>query len=164
MALRSPMALLFLIPFRCAVALLLLGLAFVPTVPAADDPNPASKPASETDTEETDIFELSAAVQNSLFPLFKSIAEADVSRATVELVAETIAGGEVVDARTSTYQIASRSPNMFTVYLKEPEQRTRIYSDGEKVSVALSPEAYFEIDQPISIADAVDDLPVPMGP
>ena len=89
---------------------------------------------------------------------------ADVSRATVELSAETLANGVVVDRQKSTYQIASIHPNKFTVYLKQPDQRTRVYCNGESMVIALAPDAYFRMPNALETQVAVFDPPVPLGP
>jgi len=96
-------------------------------------------------------------------PLFKTIREAPVSRTTVQVLADSLVNGKVIDSRESTYQIASSAPEKFTIYLKEPEQRTRIYSDGKDAAIAFSPEAYVKLDAPLSVQQAVTQLPVPMG-
>ena len=123
---------------------------------------------TETDTdasaEKAGPFELSAEVRDVLLPLFSSIANADVSRATVEMSAESKMDAAVLESQTSTYQVASLSPNQFTVYLKEPEQRTRIFCDGQSMVVALGSDAYLTLPEPISNQDAVTSLPVPLGP
>jgi thiol-disulfide isomerase/thioredoxin len=109
-------------------------------------------------------FKLSKDVEEALLPFFRSIAKADVSRATVELSAETLDNGSVVDRKKSTYQIASKHPNLFTVYLKQPDQRTRLYCDGKDFFAAVAPDAYFQLPEPLSLFDAVFDMPVPLGP
>ena len=134
----------------------------------ADEPNvgketPNANVAAETSEATAPTFVLSDEVRDALVPLFSSIAKADVSRATVEMLADSLIGGTVVESQKSTYQIASVHPNQFTIYLKEPEQRTRIYSDGKSMVVALAPDAYFRLPDVISTQDAVTNLPVPMG-
>lgn len=118
-------------------------------------------PAAEPDEK---AFVLTDDVRDALVPLFSSIAKADVSRATVEMLADSLVSGTVIESQKSTYQIASVHPNQFTIYLKEKEQRTRIYSDGESMVVALAPDAYFRLPQSMTTQDAVSALPVPMGP
>lgn len=124
----------------------------------------AADPLANASQQEPDVFDLSDDAKQILFPLFSAISQASVSRTTVELSAETIVNGEVVETQTSTYQIASRAPDHFTIYLKEPEQRTRIYNDKEQLSIALAPDAYLRLTAPVTIATAVDELPIPMGP
>ncbi len=109
-------------------------------------------------------FELADEVRDALLPLFKTIANADVSRTTVELSAESLIGAEVIESQTSTYQIGSISPDKFTVYLKEPDQRIRVYCDGEEMIVAMSPEAFFRAPEPIQTQQAATNLPVALGP
>jgi len=99
-----------------------------------------------------------------LEPLFNSIQQADVSRATVKVLTDSVSAGQVVDSKESTYQIASRKPDLFTIYLKESNQRTRIYGNANEMIVRLAPEAYYKVDQPISLNEAVVALPLPMGP
>lgn len=159
----------------CRFGLVLLW--FVSTSLLADDPaaknkTPAkqgdakqlaeSAPDAEAPNEPT--FALTDDVREALVPLFSSIAKADVSRATVEMLADTLVGGSVVESQKSTYQIASIHPNQFTVYLKESEQRTRIYSDGKSMMVALAPDAYFRLPEVLNTQQAVTELPVPLGP
>lgn len=108
--------------------------------------------------------ELNKELQSILEPLFDSILHADASRATVEMLADSVMNGQVVQTETSTFQIASSRPNKFTVYLKQPEQRTRLYCDGKKFVAAMAPDAYFELPAVIDVQQAVTDLPVPMGP
>ncbi|TWU08297.1 Thiol-disulfide oxidoreductase ResA [Stieleria varia] len=109
-------------------------------------------------------FEMSREVAALLNPFFESIRKASVSRATVELAAETIVDGAVVDTQTSTYQIASKAPAEYTIYLKETERRTRIYNDGKQMSVALAPDAYVHLSETQENQAAVFQLPVTMGP
>jgi thiol-disulfide isomerase/thioredoxin len=80
------------------------------------------------------------------------------------MLADSLAGGTVVESKKSTYQIASIHPNKYTIYLKEPEQKTRIYSDGKEMVVALALDAYFRLPETISTQEAVTSLPIPMGP
>lgn len=109
-------------------------------------------------------FEPSEAVRKALQPLFSSIKQAKISRVTVGLSAESLVNGAVVDTRKSTYQIASAAPNRFTVYLKEPDQRTRIYCNGQSVVVAVAPDAYFALSETLDLQQAVTKLPIPLGP
>ena len=140
-------------------ALLFLLFAFVSANNAvADDPK------KKEGEEEKPAFKLGKDVEKELLPLFKAIALADRSRATVELSAETLANGRVLNRQKSTYQIASTHPNMFTVYLKQPEKRTRVYCNGKDFIVALAPDAFFRVPEPLNLIDAVFEMPVEMGP
>lgn len=109
-------------------------------------------------------FELDQDVSAVLSPLFGAIQKAPVTRATVELAADTIVDGAVVSTQSSTYQIASQSPRQFTIYLKEKERRTRIYNDGKSMVVALAPDAFVKMPKPTDNQSAVFSLPIPMGP
>ena len=147
--------------FRSVMHALLATASLVAAAASfADEPasggekNPPPKPE----------FVLAQDVKEALVPLFSTIAKADVSRVTVELSSETLVNGAVIDTRGSTYQIASIHPDKFTIYLKEPDQRTRIYTDGKEMTVALAPDAYYEVDDPLYVQEAVSDLPLPMGP
>ena len=126
----------------------------------ADEPDTRKKPEQTAKSE----FVLAEDVKAALVPLFSTIAKADVSRVTVELSSETVFGGAVVDSRKSSYQIASIHPDKFTIYLKEPDQRTRIYNNAEGMTIALAPESYFELPESMYTQEAVSELPVPMGP
>ena len=109
-------------------------------------------------------FELTDEVRDALFPLFASIAKAQVSRATVEVAAESRIDGVVVESQQSTYHIASISPDQFTVYLKESEQRTRVFANGESMVVAVAVDAFVKLSEPMTNQQAVTSLPVPLGP
>ncbi|MGI9469991.1 MAG: redoxin domain-containing protein [Rubripirellula sp.] len=132
-----------------------------PTDVAETDRPDASTPASD---DEIPVFELSDDVRDVLTPLFSSIADAKVSRATVEMLADSVMNGKVVDSQKSTFQIASAVPDEFTIYLKEPEQRIRVYCDGESMVAALSTEAYVTLPEPVTNQQAVTGLGLPMGP
>jgi peroxiredoxin len=97
-------------------------------------------------------------------PLIDSIRDAKVSRATVQMLTDSVMSGQVVESRKSTFQIAAKDPGKFTVYLKEPEQRTRIYCDGKHCVAAMAPDAFFRLPGVPSIQEAVTGLSVPLGP
>lgn len=124
----------------------------------------AQEAGPSDDSGETADVELEGELEAVLAPLFKSMSGANVSRATVEMLADSVMNGQVVESEKSTFQIASKSPDRFTIYLKETEQRTRLYCNGEKLVAAMAPDAYFDLPQPISMQEAVLNLPVPMGP
>ena len=109
-------------------------------------------------------FEMSREVAAALNPLFNAIRKAPVTRSTIALSAETIVDGAIIDTQTSTYQIASKAPDEFTVYLKETQRKTRIYNSGGKMTIALSPTAFVRLPNGIDNQSAVFQLPVPMGP
>ncbi|WP_037200463.1 redoxin domain-containing protein [Rhodopirellula baltica] len=109
-------------------------------------------------------FELSEDVREALTPLFSRISKADVSRATVELSAETVMGGKVVETSDSVYQIASKYPNQYTVYYKSADDRKRLYSDGEKGVVALTPEAFFRLPNVASCQELATRSEINLGP
>ena len=144
--------------FVCALLVTTSLMSAAPTI--ADEPTPGGDKKGRRKSG----FVLTKDVKETLIPLFSSIAKADVSRVTVELSSETLVNGAVIDTRVSTYQIASIHPDKFTIYLKEPDQRTRIYSNGKEMTVALAPEAYYEIPEPLFVQEAVSELPLPMGP
>ncbi len=127
--------------------------------PSSEQPSPEQNGTPQDAPE----FVLRDDVRDVLQPFFASIANADVSRVTVEMLTESLVQGKVVESQKATYQIASKHPNKFTIYLKETEQRTRIYCDGKQIVVALSPEAYFRVDESLDLQDAVATLPIAMG-
>lgn len=137
---------------------------------SADEPkeNRSDKQAEQSEAPGSDgnegTFQLSKDVQEVLSPLFVAIRDAKVSRATIELLSDSLMTGKIVESKKSTYQIASKPPNRFTVYLKEPAQRTRIYNDGETIIVALAPDAFFRLTDPVSNQEAMLGLPIPLGP
>ena len=124
-----------------------LALLFCWTVAlSADEPGGETEtPEQQVDASENPLpqdaapsFVLTDDVSDVLVPLFSAIAKAEVSRATVEMLTDSLVGGSVVDSQKSTYQIASMQPDKFTVYLKEPDQRTRIYCDGKSMAIAVA--------------------------
>ncbi len=121
----------------------------------------AAKPA---DGSQDATAEQSQRVTAALRPLFDQIRDAGSTRATVELTVDTVIDGAVVNSEKSVYQIASTSPDRFTVYLKDAKQRTRLFSDGKQTTIAFSPKAYANLQSPIPMQQAVFNLPVPMGP
>jgi hypothetical protein len=99
-----------------------------------------------------------------LRPLFQQLLDAESTRATIELAADTIVDGAVINTQKSVYQVASRVPDQFTIYLKDGVRSTRVYCDGKTATVALSPTAFANLDKPIPMRRAVVELPLPMGP
>ncbi len=138
-----------------ALTLCLFTLAAGPVW--SDDPE-------NNNEEEAPVFELKKDVSKELLPLFKAISTAKASRAQVQLSVDSIVDGIVKNTTKSTYQIASSFPNKFTVYYKEPEQRTRVYCDGKRFTVALAPDAYLKNSKAISTKQAVTDMPIALGP
>jgi len=100
----------------------------------------------------------------ALEPLFSQIVNANSTRASVELTASTIVDGAVINSLTTVYQVASQTPDQFTIYLKDENQRTRIYCDGKTATIALSESAFTVLKKPIPMQQAVFTLPLPMGP
>lgn len=155
-----------------AAAVLSSGLVWASSV-AADEPE-AGQAASAESAEsagaelaskgEAIPFVLHEDVERLLTPLFARVAEAESTRATVQLSAESLMAGQIVDAQKSVYQIASEAPDRFTIYLKEPQQRTRIFNDGETMTIAVAPDAYVVGPEPMTTARAVTELPFPLGP
>ncbi len=143
------------------IRLLLVITAFAVTSRAVAQDEPAEPPLQGTPA--ANAFVLHDEVRDALVPLFSSIAGADQTRVVAELVAESAVKGRVVDQQKSTYQVASRAPNKFTIYLKESHQQTRIYCDGETTSVALAKDAYLQLEQPLDNQQAALSLPIPMG-
>ena len=109
-------------------------------------------------------FEVSNRVKSVLVPLFSSIAKADVSRAKVELSVETVLNGEIVSTEASTFQIASKYPNSYTIYHKSDDEKRRIFADGKKAVVAISSEAFYELPDVVDCQSVVNSSPVTFGP
>ena len=147
--------------FSTAVSLA-LTFSFLGKCLADDAGLPNSLSAKETN--ETFEFEIDEDVRATLMPLIEAIRNADVSRVTVDLLVDSVMAGQVVESRQSTFQIAAKTPGKFTIYLKDPEQRTRVYCDGEHFVAAMAPDAFFRFPKVISIQEAVTDLPIPLGP
>ncbi len=144
---------------NCCRLLLLLTASVGYSLAHGDDPV-----TNAADEAKPSRLKLKDEVREALLPLFSSIAKADVSRVTVELTAESVIGGAVVDSQKSTYQIASNRPDKFTIYLKEPQQRTRVYCNGTSMIVALAADAYLRLPDALDTQNAVVSMPVPLGP
>ncbi|MEM6980547.1 MAG: redoxin domain-containing protein, partial [Planctomycetota bacterium] len=127
----------------------------------ADDSRDAESSAAKDQTAAT--LDLSEEVSERLIPLFASISDAEVSRATVRLSAETVMNGVVVETEESTYQIASREPDRYTIYYKTPTDRRRIYCDGTTSLVALDVDAFMNLSGVIDNQSLVDQLPIDLG-
>ena len=109
-------------------------------------------------------FELSEDVRVLLEPLFRSIVKAKVSRANVKLSAETVENGHVIKTDESSYQIASKAPDQYTIYHKSNDDPARIFHDGRTMAVAMSTEAYCVLPGGLSCRDLVTDVPIDLGP
>jgi thiol-disulfide isomerase/thioredoxin len=120
---------------------------------AADEPDEPKEP-----------FVVPEEVRDALSPLFKSILNADVSRVTVEMTAESLTGAQIMDSQTSIFQIGSIAPEKFTIYMKATDQRLRVYCNGKEMVVAMSPDAFFRAPEPIQTQQAATEIPVPLGP
>ena len=99
-----------------------------------------------------------------LNPLFDQIKNAQTTRSTVELSTDTIVDGAIINSEATTYQIASKAPEEFTIYLRDAQRRVRVFNNPKQPTIALSPTAYTRLEEPIAMQDAVFGLPVPMGP
>ena len=126
----------------------------------AEEKKPEAKPTAKNDFS----IQITEEVRAALMPLMDSVRQAKVSRATVRMLTDSVMSGEVVESRESTFQIAAKAPGKFTVYLKEPEQRTRLYCDGKEMVAAMAPDAFFRLPRVPSIQEAVTGLSVPLGP
>lgn len=146
-----------LLPSRLLGGILWLSVVLVGLTVGADEASP------EKDKDKAK-FELSDQAQSVLVPLFSSISKADVSRAKVELSIETVMDGEIVRTEASTFQIASHYPNKYTIYHKGDNERLRVFADGEVGTVAISPEAYFELPKVSDCQSLVNSAPVTLGP
>ncbi|TWT94357.1 redoxin family protein [Neorhodopirellula pilleata] len=118
----------------------------------------------ETPNPDKEAFEASDEVKSILVPLFSQISKADMSRAKVELAVETVMNGEIVSKEESTFQIASKYPASYTIYYKSAEDRMRIFSDGQLSTVAMSPEAFFELPDVLDCQAVVRSSPITLGP
>ncbi|QDV83123.1 DUF2092 domain-containing protein [Stieleria magnilauensis] len=148
----------------CVLAFISLMVFLMPARPAGaqEQKTPDAEPAKVA-AEDTDSVADADAVA-ALQPLFDQLIGAKSTRATVELSADTIVDGAVVNTQTSVYQIASQIPDQFTIYLKDEQQRARIFCDGETTTIALSEQAFTVLEKPLAMQQAVFELPLPMGP
>lgn len=142
---------------------LLLGLTglFAPCTWAQESKLENPTQAAEPDPKAA---QASASVAAALDIVGRKIKAAKVSRATVELTSRARIGDQEISNEKAVYQIASASPNRYTVYYKTEPQSFRVFCDGEKSSVLVSPQAYFKTPVPDSLQSVVTNLPVPMGP
>jgi thiol-disulfide isomerase/thioredoxin len=145
------------------------GLSAQEKKPVASD-NPVASETANQDAPAEDVvdagveFVLSDDVREALIPLFKNVTNAKVSRTTVEMLTDVLFNGRVIENKVATFQIASKVDNKFTVYLKEPERRTRLYCDGKNFQVAMAPDAYVEFDKMVDAQTLVMQTPVILGP
>ncbi len=133
---------------------------------AADEPDSRAETKTDSVDAGTDAteFQPSDAVKAAVLPLFTAIADADHSRAKVELTVETVMHGEIISKERSTFQIASKFPDQYTIYHKSEDGSKRIYSDGETSTVALSPQAYYELPSIRNNQSVVTSTPISLGP
>lgn len=125
--------------------------------------NADSNGSAENSRNTKEPFAVTPDVEAALVPLFSSILKADGSRTTIRLSAETTMNGVVVETQESTYQIASRDPNQYTIYYKSDDGRRRLYSDGEVSVVALDTDAFCRLPPAALCQDLMEDLPVNLG-
>ncbi|QDV43026.1 hypothetical protein Enr13x_28780 [Stieleria neptunia] len=137
------------------VSWMVLMMAVRPTC-GQDQKTPDAEPAKAA--------EAVAPAVAALQPLFRQLVQAKSTRATVELSADTIVDGAVINTQTSVYQIATQVPDQFTIYLKDEQQRVRIFCDGVTATIALSERAFTVLEKPLAMQQAVFELPLPMGP
>ncbi|EMI52118.1 redoxin domain-containing protein [Rhodopirellula sallentina] len=131
---------------------------------SAEEKTEARQPASQKKSIKKNTFQPSPQVTQTLLPLFTAIADADVSRAKVELSVETVMHGEIVSNEKSTFQIASKFPNQYTIYHKSDEERKRLYADGKISTVALTPQAYYHLPESLNNQTLVTRTPLSLGP
>ncbi|MCS7468540.1 DUF2092 domain-containing protein [Stieleria sp. ICT_E10.1] len=129
---------------------------------AQDQKTPDAEPAKIAPDDVDAVADADAVA--ALQPLFNQLIDAKSTRVTVELSADTIIDGAVINTQTSVYQIASQIPGQFTIYLKDEQQRVRIFCDGETTTIALSEKAFTVLEKPLAMQQAVFELPLPMGP
>ncbi|WP_162273219.1 redoxin domain-containing protein [Rubripirellula obstinata] len=141
-----------------------LYFAILLLIPAGVVQGDEAKPKPKKSSEKDFSIQITEEVRAALMPLIDSIRDAKVSRATVRMLTDSVMSGEVVESREATFQIAAKNPGKFTVYLKEPEQRTRVYCDGKQMVAAMAPDAFFRLPNAVSIQKAVTALTVPLGP
>jgi len=134
------------------------AVAIVPLTSRVRADEPADKPAAAP------VAEGRPEVEAALKPIADAIKNAKRSRATVALTSRSLIAGQVVAAEDNTYQIASKTPNLFSIQLKGEEQSLQVTSDGKTSSVLLGGIAYFQVDAPATLQEAVIDSPVPLGP
>ncbi|EMI46582.1 redoxin domain-containing protein [Rhodopirellula sp. SWK7] len=120
--------------------------------------------AATAPSEKTNTFKPSPQVTSTLLPLFTAIADADVSRAKVELSVETVMHGEILSNEKSTFQIASKYPNKYTIYHKSDEERKRLYADGKVSTVAMDPTSYYVLPDALNNQTLVTRTPLSLGP
>ena len=152
---RAPMTI------RGSLFLAMLCLQVFANTLVAQDIEAERQVAEEADAP---VFELDPKVQEAIMPLFASVANAKVSRTTIQLSMDSLVNGVVTDTKKATYQIASKRPDQYTIYFKETDQRTRIYSDSKKLSIALAPDAYVQKNGAPNNREAVTGLPINLGP
>jgi len=101
---------------------------------------------------------------DALQPLVQAIKEATQTRATVELTTRSMVNGQVVASDVAVYQIASKTPNLYSIQLKSGSQLLQIISDGKLANVILSGTSYYQIPSQASLQPLATESPIPLGP
>ena len=123
-----------------------------------------SAPDNSASNNPAPTFELSDEVRDAVLPLFRRVNRADVTRVTATMLFDTLVSGRTIDSTRSTFQIASTDEGKYTIYLRQPDQRTRLYSDSKDSRVALAPDAYVDLPETLSNQQVVIRPPVILGP
>jgi thiol-disulfide isomerase/thioredoxin len=145
----------------CGLTLWSAG-AIIPLTSRARADEPAEKPADKPAA--APAAEGRPEVEAALKPIADAIKNAKRSRATVALTSRSLIAGQVVASEVNTYQVASKTPNLLSIQLKGEEQSLQVTSDGKMSSVLLGGIAYFQVDAPATLQEAVIEAPVPLGP
>ena len=133
-----------------------------PAAAPREKTEPVDKKTSDEPSTATG-FRLTKDVEEALLPLFRRVNAAKVTRTTVEMLNDQLVNGVELNRRTGVFQIASKAPDKFTIYLKESDRRTRLYCNGEKLIAALAPDAYVDLGEAVGLQSVVTNVPVIMG-
>ena len=108
--------------------------------------------------------ELAGPVRKVLQPMFDALRTADTTRVTAEMSLASKANGAPIDVQRGTYQIVSRTPNHLDAHLKGRDQRMRVVSDGQRLIMQLTPDAYITAEAPAEMNAFVGGVAIPFGP
>lgn len=99
-----------------------------------------------------------------LDPVFEALKSSRELRATVKVEVTSSVGDELLGKNEGVFQLASRSPNLLALSAKFDSESVKIVSDGEQLSVQLSPDAYVQMKAPSSLVELTESMPLQLGP
>ncbi len=108
-------------------------------------------------------YELSPSVAEVVQPLIDRLANAKITRVTVQSTTETVRDGELIQSDAAQYQIASAADNRCTIYYKADDRQVRLFRDGQSQIAAFKPNEYATLPEPGTFEQLIRVQPVPLG-